>query len=65
MSPLFIEHLAIVTQNFETNFLMENSLVTIPIILDNVTLPPPQTCSVSVIIPSNTDEKRLDRQHIL
>ena len=36
MTPLFVEHLDIVTQNFETKFCNVNSLIIIPITLDNV-----------------------------
>ena len=38
MSPLFIERLDIVIQNFETKCSIVNSLVIIPITLDDVTI---------------------------
>ena len=66
MSPLFIEHLDIVTQNIETNFSsVKRPLLIVPITLDNATNFFPKICSAGVIIRSNMDEKRLDGQQIL
>ena len=55
MSPLFIEHLYIVTQIFKTKFYSVKSFVVISITLDHVIF---FKCSVSVIITSNMDEKK-------
>ena len=57
MSPLFIEHLDIIIQNFETKFssVKSPSLLSLsPLIMS---LFVSKICSVSVIITSNMDEK--------